>query len=178
MFIPRIPTNHAMMKSLLTELLQFKFFHLEQHQHSSSTATQLFSSRFLLKKLKSAKRMDIIWDAHQQDLLKKSTREKRGSGLRRKVMPTTQVPQTGTAFYVWMLKRQNYFNYWHNKQWQGEELYSIEPTWPSWGLVLMTEEADTHIFLQVKDAYLSRHQRIMIRTSDEEIGRASCRERV
>ena len=53
---------------------------------------------FLMRKMKSAKRIDIIWDVYRQDSLKSSTREKRGSGQRRKVVPTTRVPRNWNSF--------------------------------------------------------------------------------
>ena len=40
---------------------------------------------YILRQLESVKRLDIVWDVYREDFLKRSTREKRGYGQRRKV---------------------------------------------------------------------------------------------
>ena len=40
---------------------------------------------YVVNQLQSSKRVDILWDVYQKDSLKKATRQKRGSGLRRRV---------------------------------------------------------------------------------------------
>ncbi|KAG7170145.1 hypothetical protein Hamer_G012388 [Homarus americanus] len=47
---------------------------------------------FLTNHLETANRVDIVWDTHIQDNMKKSTREKRGKGVRRKVSGQAKVP--------------------------------------------------------------------------------------
>ena len=55
---------------------------------------------FLIKELESANRIDIIWDVYRDDSLKSATREKRGSGQRRKVLQQLEFHATGAAFCV------------------------------------------------------------------------------
>ena len=47
---------------------------------------------YVLKQLENAKRVDLVWDVYLDDSLKKSLREKRGAGQRRKVMGSTRIP--------------------------------------------------------------------------------------
>ena len=47
---------------------------------------------YLEKQLKTAKRLDLVWDTYIPDSLKESTREKRGTGVRRKVSGQTKLP--------------------------------------------------------------------------------------
>ena len=53
---------------------------------------------YVLKHLESAKRVDPVWDVYQEDSLKKSLREKRGSGQRRKVLGSTRIPTDWKGF--------------------------------------------------------------------------------
>ena len=43
-------------------------------------------------------RIDIVWDVYHKDSLKAATREKRGSGLRRKVVPSASIPGNWSGF--------------------------------------------------------------------------------
>ena len=44
------------------------------------------------RELKGIERLDLVWDRYLACSIKGSTRQKRGSGLRRKVAPTTKMP--------------------------------------------------------------------------------------
>ena len=46
---------------------------------------------FIQNELTIANRVDIVWDRYISNSLKESTREKRGSGIRRKVGPNTRI---------------------------------------------------------------------------------------
>ena len=48
--------------------------------------------------LKNVDRVDIVFDVYNEQNLKTSTREKRGSGVRRKVTLTTQIPGNWQSF--------------------------------------------------------------------------------
>ncbi|KAL9953366.1 hypothetical protein ACROYT_G040774 [Oculina patagonica] len=66
-----------------------------------STFEEYFDSVFapyILRKLNDVKRLDIVWDVYKDDSLKKATREKRGSGQRRKVLLTTRIPSDWKGF--------------------------------------------------------------------------------
>ena len=65
------------------------------------TFDEYFSTVFapyILKHLETAKRVDLVWDVYQDDSLKRSLREKRGSGQRRKVMASTRIPADWKGF--------------------------------------------------------------------------------
>ena len=47
---------------------------------------------YILKHLETAWRADLIWDVYQDDLMKRSLREKRGSGQRRNILASTRIP--------------------------------------------------------------------------------------
>ena len=65
------------------------------------TFDEYFSTVFapyILKHLETAKRVDLVWDVYQDDSLKRSLREKRGSGQRRKVLASTRIPADWKGF--------------------------------------------------------------------------------
>ena len=47
---------------------------------------------YVLHQLETANRVDLVFDEYRQDSLKAATREKRGSGQRRKVLPNALIP--------------------------------------------------------------------------------------
>lgn len=53
---------------------------------------------FIVCQIENVNRVDIVWDVYRQDSLKASTREKRGSGQRRKVLLTTRIPSNWRNF--------------------------------------------------------------------------------
>ena len=53
---------------------------------------------YILKQLLSTKRVDLVWDVYLEDSLKKSMRERRGSGQRRKVLGPTRIPGDWKGF--------------------------------------------------------------------------------
>lgn len=53
---------------------------------------------YVLKHLDMANRVDLVWDVYLEDSLKRSQREKRGSGQRRKVLGTTKIPNDWQSF--------------------------------------------------------------------------------
>ena len=53
---------------------------------------------FIQNELTIANRVDIVWDRYISNSLKESTREKRGSGIRRKVGPNTRIPSKWRDF--------------------------------------------------------------------------------
>ena len=66
-----------------------------------STFEEYFESVFapyILRKLNDVKRLDIVWDVYKDNSLKKATREKRGSGQRRKVLLSTRIPSDWKGF--------------------------------------------------------------------------------
>ena len=68
---------------------------------TSRTFDEYFSivfAPYVLKQLENAKRVDLVWDVYLDDSLKKSLREKRGAGQRRKVMGSTRIPSDWKGF--------------------------------------------------------------------------------
>ena len=68
---------------------------------TSRTFDEYFSIVFapcVLKQLENAKHVDLVWDVYLDDSLKKSLREKRGAGQRRKVMGSTRIPSDWKGF--------------------------------------------------------------------------------
>lgn len=66
-----------------------------------STFEEYFDSvvaPYILRQLEDVKRLDIVWDVYKDDSLKKVTREKRGSGQRRKVLLSTRIPSDWKGF--------------------------------------------------------------------------------
>ena len=53
---------------------------------------------YILKQLENTERVDVVFDRYVPDSLKTSTREKRGSGVRRKVSPSTRIPGNWQGF--------------------------------------------------------------------------------
>ena len=52
----------------------------------------------ILYHLQLSKRVDIVWDSYISGSLKECTREKRGSGVRRKVSSHVKIPSNWMAF--------------------------------------------------------------------------------
>lgn len=138
---------------------------------------------FINKLLESANRIDIVWDVYLEDSLKSGTREKRGSGTRRKVLPSTRIPSNWRSFLrvddnkteLFYLLAQQAVTFPIE---EGKELYSTcgELVLTSANRSNLTplepcnhEEADTRLLVHALDACLSGHRRIMIKTNDADV---------
>ena len=53
---------------------------------------------YITKQLEHTKRVDIVWDIYKDNSLKAGTREKRGKGTRRRVLPSTAIPNDWHSF--------------------------------------------------------------------------------
>ena len=53
---------------------------------------------YILRQPEDVKRLDIVWDVYKDDSLKKGTREKQGSGQRRKFLLSTRIPSDWKGF--------------------------------------------------------------------------------
>ena len=65
------------------------------HPKTASTFKDYIQTVFLpyaQSQSQSTQRIDFIWDTYKPDSLKADTREKRGSGARRRVPPTVKIP--------------------------------------------------------------------------------------
>jgi len=83
-----------------------------------STFAEYFDKVFatyVLKHLESAQRVDLVWDVYNDDSLKKSLREKRGTGQRRKVTGSTRIPSDWKGFLRVDGNKQELFQYLSSK---------------------------------------------------------------
>ena len=55
--------------------------------------------RFIEVQLRHADRVDIVWDKYIENSLKATTRRHRGTGVRRRVTPTNQLPRNWSSFF-------------------------------------------------------------------------------
>ena len=53
---------------------------------------------YVKKQLDQVKRVDVIWDIYRPDSLKSTAREKRGTGQRRRVTPSSKIPKNWKSF--------------------------------------------------------------------------------
>ena len=131
---------------------------------------------YIMKLLQPVKRVDIVWDVYRQDSLKAATREKRGSGTRRRVTSSSQIPKNWKTF---LRVNENKTELFHFKARQveschveGKELCTTyeEHVFSSPRRDDMEdcthEEADTRIMLHVYIASQCGYRRVIIRTID------------
>ncbi|KAG1662942.1 Pinin [Nymphon striatum] len=137
---------------------------------------------YIAKLLAQVSRVDVIWDVYQQCSLKSSTRERRGTGSRRKVLPFVALPRHWQEFprvaenktELFHLLSQNVILIANN----GKEVFATDgpdvlcaPDCEDLSSVspCSHEEADTRIFVHCMDAGLKGHKSIMIRTVDTDV---------
>ena len=53
---------------------------------------------YILKHLETTRRADLVWDVYQDDSLKRSLREKRGSRQRCNILASTRIPADRKGF--------------------------------------------------------------------------------
>lgn len=136
---------------------------------------------FVLKEWHSVTRLDVIWDDYRADSLKLGARLKRGSGVRRKVTPTTPIPRNWHEFLRNDENKKELFNMLSEKLVKREVDLEIIATNGNRVLSNATqkkfhnlqpcthEEADTRIFLHAKDASQAGLKSIVIRTVDLDV---------
>ena len=145
-------------------------------------ADAVFSS-YVSSQLESVERVDIVWDAYIADSLKSTTRQKRGKGVRRRVAPTTALPQNWKDFLRVDGNKSELFSFLsqHVTSLPTEEGKSIYSTHGSNVLSSMVdadmtslvpcshEEADTRLFLHVVDAVQKGFRKVCVRTVDTDV---------
>ena len=137
---------------------------------------------YVVNQLHSAKRVDIVWDVYQKDSLKKATREKRGSVLRRRVEDSSKIPGNWKSFLRVDENKTELFKFLAKKiertKVEGKELFitfgdSVLSSASREDLSSISpcshEEADTRLLLHVLDAARSGHARIAITTNDTDV---------
>ncbi|KAJ7376841.1 hypothetical protein OS493_031989 [Desmophyllum pertusum] len=71
------------------------------HPKTAATFKEYVQTVFLpyvQTQMQSAQRIDIVWDTYKEDSLKTGTREKRGSGARRRVALSVKIPTNWKSF--------------------------------------------------------------------------------
>lgn len=136
---------------------------------------------FVQQKLEHVDRLDIVWDTYIPDSLKAATRAKRGTGLRRRITPTSAIPSNWQSFLRVDENKTQLFHLLAEQvtvtEIEGKEVYStfddrvlctsntdkshIEPC--------TQEEADTRLVLHLSDAANKGHQNITVRTADTDV---------
>ena len=154
------------------------------HPKTASTFKDYIQTVFLpyaQSQSQSTQRIDFVWDTHKPGSLKADTREKRGSGARRRVAPTVKIPSNWNSFLRVEKNKKELFILLAQEKGSidvvDKEVYSTDDN----RVVSNTarerleglqpcnhEEADTRIFLHVLDA-AKQHKRIMIRTVDTDV---------
>ncbi|XP_065060733.1 uncharacterized protein LOC135687992 [Rhopilema esculentum] len=142
------------------------------------------SAPYILRILQNSSRIDLVWDVYKVDSLKKSLRDKRGSGQRRKVMASTRIPTDWKGFLKVDENKDELFKFLANKLVSltipdGKEIYTTygdDVLWLSstqrdvdYLVPCSHEEADTRLIVHARDATLSGHRRILIKSNDTDV---------
>ena len=125
-------------------------------------------------------RLDIVWDTYIADSLKESTREKRGKGVRRKVLGQTKLPGNWMDFLRDTKNKKELFAFLTSKVagivWppdksvyiaSGQYVESLNSNSPM--LACTHEEADTRIVVQVLHALEQGMKSVLVRTVDTDV---------
>ncbi|XP_061580540.1 uncharacterized protein LOC133446517 [Cololabis saira] len=138
---------------------------------------------YVKSQLEKTWRLDIIWDVYISDSLKGTTRQKRGKGIRRRVMPTTVLPKQWKDFLRVDDNKTELFEFLSQQVMglpveEGKEVYTTHGK-----MVLCSpahcdvtsltpcthEEADTRLLLHVTDAVQKGLKKVTIRTVDTDV---------
>ncbi|KAL8565525.1 hypothetical protein ACOMHN_049501 [Nucella lapillus] len=63
-----------------------------------------------MRQLETVKRLDVVWDIYVSHNLKADTRKRRGSGIRRRVMPSARIPGNWKGFLRVSENKEELFN--------------------------------------------------------------------
>lgn len=133
--------------------------------------------------LQKVKRVDIVWDEYHEKSLKNSTRNRRGSGARRRVQANNQLPRNWHQFLRVNGNKKELFTFHReslealkvpqNKQFITtiqQSILSYPPQTANGNLSPCSqEEAHTRIFLHAAEALKKGHHNILIRTVDTDV---------
>ena len=137
---------------------------------------------FLIKELDHVKRVDVVWDVYHKDSLKASTREKRGSGERRKVEASTLIPRNWRGFLRVSENKEELFTFLAQKvstvyipgktiisTHEQSALASPASTDVSGVSPCSHEEADTRLILHAADCVCNGYERVLVQTVDTDV---------
>jgi hypothetical protein len=132
--------------------------------------------------LRKANRVDLVWDQYLTGSLKTATRAKRGSGVRRKVLPSAELPRNWADFLHCAENKTELFHFLShrlvsmhvgaNKQLVVTDGGHVLCTTPDLCALLdpcSHEEADTRMILHVASATAAGFSKILIRTVDTDV---------
>ena len=135
---------------------------------------------YIKQSIEIVQRLDLVWDEYIPNSLKARTRQKSGTGARRRDLPSAMVPQNWKEFLgldnnkkklVLFLSEQVVKMAIEGRQTivtKGEEVLCSPPTTRRNKLSLFShEEADTRIMVHITDAVQDGHQSVMIRSTDK-----------
>ncbi|XP_063543982.1 uncharacterized protein LOC134754187 isoform X2 [Cydia strobilella] len=137
---------------------------------------------FLHREFATVSRIDLVWDRYDNESLKNTTREKRGTGQRTRVTLNTKIPKGWSNFLRDSTNKEELFHLLTSqchtaKYASNKELYVTD------GEVVLSnssrdkqklepcnhEEADTRMMVHVADAVAQGHTKIMLRTVDTDV---------
>ena len=134
---------------------------------------------YIKQSIENVQRLELVRDEYIPNSLKASTRQKRGTGARRRVLPSAVVPQNWQEFLRLDNNKKELFLFLseqvvkmaiEGRQIKGEEvLCSPSATRRNKLSPCSHEEADTRIMVHFADAVQDGHQSVMIRSTDTDV---------
>lgn len=134
---------------------------------------------FVLNYMATGQRIDVVFDRYLKESLKETTREKRGTGIMRRVQASGKVPRDWKDFLKNDENKADLFRLLAREVITGIADIVIVTTFEDAVLSnqpvdqnispCQQEEADTRMLLHVANASLTGHDKIMIRTVDTDV---------
>ncbi len=137
---------------------------------------------YVLRRLKYIQRLDIVWDRYITNSLKQATRNKRGTGEHRHVLPTTPIPSNWQSFLQVDSNKSELFTFLaeylinevhHDKvivTTSDTSVICSDPELDTSGIAPCShEEADSRIMVHLADCVSRGHSKITIRTTDTDV---------
>jgi len=158
-----------------------QMLHPVQCKTFADYATKIFVPH-IKSQLNKVFRLDLVWDQYLSNSLKAATRSKRGSGMRRKVVSSGELPRNWSDFLHCDDNKTELFQFLSscvaaiqldkNKQLvvtNGPNVLTCNTNACSELDPCSHEEADTRMLLHVAHAANSGHAKVMIRTVDTDV---------
>ncbi|KAG1662386.1 hypothetical protein GQR58_020959 [Nymphon striatum] len=136
---------------------------------------------YIVNCLSRSSRVDVVWDIYISDSIKKSTREKRGKGFRRKVAGKNKIPGKWKDFLRDSSNKEELFSFLSNKVHNmdlpdGKEAFATDGA----GVLASGssqndmcpcdhEEADTRLIIHVQNALKNGANTCVVRTVDTDV---------
>ena len=137
---------------------------------------------YVKAQLVNVTRVDVVWNTYIEGSLKAKTRNKRGKGIRRRVMPDSKIPGNWAAFLRIDKNKEELFHFLADQlgtvgvqhgqvvSTKGNAVVCNRETDDTSSLSLCNhEEADTRLLLHAADAAKNGLKKIMLRTVDTDV---------